>query len=143
MTQAGSLWIPKDADDTQLCSCIIAHTDSRGHRAARATNDALSEKFYRSTISSEVETFVHSRIHCLSTVEEGRVLRSFGPAIHINAPNDLLQFDNAEIATAASGEKYILMLCDYHSNYCLFSFPDTSAENATRAIIDKSAAFGV
>lgn len=36
------------------------------------------------------------------------------------------------------------MLRDDHSNYCwLFSFPDTLAENAARAIIDWSAAFGV
>lgn len=70
--------------------------------------------------------------------------RPFGPSVHGTSPNALLQFYYIEIAPSATGEKYVLMMRDDHSNYCwLFAFPDTSAENAARAIIDWSAAFNV
>lgn len=70
--------------------------------------------------------------------------RPYGPAPHGTGSNDLLQFDYIEVAPAATGEKYVLMLRDDHSSYCwLFAFADTMAENATRAVIDWCAALGV
>lgn len=70
------------------------------------------------------------------------VTRPRGPAVHGNAPNDLLQFDYMEIASAAANEKYILMLRGDHStNSWLFACSDTVAENTACAIISWSAAF--
>lgn len=77
-------------------------------------------------------------------LEGGKVPRPFGPAVHRTSANDLLQFDYIGIAKAHSGEKYVLILRDDHSNYCwLYACPETSAEHAARAIKDWSAAFGV
>lgn len=141
---AGSIWIPDDSDDLQLRLCIIAHTGPSGHRGAKSTESTLRKNFFWSTMTSDVRTFVRSCIHCLSTIGGEKVPRPFGPAIHGTKANDLLQFDYVEIANTPSGMKYILMLRDDHSDYkWLLPFPDTSAENAARAIIDWSAAFGV
>lgn len=68
--------------------------------------------------------------------------RPFGPAVHGTTRNHLLQLDYILITAAATGEKYVLMLRDDHSNYrWFFAFADTSAENPAHAIIDCSAAF--
>jgi transposase InsO family protein len=92
---------------------------------------------------ADIKTFVRACIHCLSTVGVGKIPSPFGPAVHGTAANDLLQFDYIELAPSNLGDKYVLMLRDDHSDYnWSFSFPDTSAENAARAIIDWAAAFG-
>lgn len=140
---SNAVWIPDACTDLQLRLCIIAHTGPSGHRGTTSTIATLQENFFWSTLSSDVRTFVRSCIHCLSTTGGERVPRPFGPAVHGTSPNDLLQFDYIEVAPSASAEKYVLMLRDDHSDYkWFFAFPDTSAENAARAIIDWAAAFG-
>lgn len=95
-----------------------------------------------STLPADVDAFLHTCIHGLSTIGGGKVTRPYGPAVHGTAANDLLQFDYLEIAEASTGEKYVLMLRDDHSNYCwFFSFAGTAAENSAHAIIDWCAAF--
>lgn len=42
------------------------------------------------------------------------MVRPYGPAVHGTVPNDLLQFDYIEVALAATGEKYVLMLREDH-----------------------------
>lgn len=95
-------------------------------------------------MTTDVRNFIRSCIRCLSTVGGGNTPRPFGPAVHGTKANDLLQFDYIEIGPSDTGEKYVLMLRDDHSDYkWLFAFLDTSAANASRAIIDWAAAFGV
>lgn len=49
-----------------------------------------------------------------------------------------------ELGTSSTGDRYVLVLRDDHSNYYwLFPFPDTNAEYAARALVDWCAAFGV
>lgn len=141
---SGAVWIPDSAADLQLRLCIIAHTGPSGHRGSKTTESTLRKKFFWATMTTDVRIFVRSCIHCLSTTGGEKVPRPFGSSVHGTSANDLLQFDYIEIAPSSTGEKYVLMLRDDHSEYCwFFAFPDTSAENATRAIIDWSAAFGV
>lgn len=72
------------------------------------------------------------------------VPRPFVPSVHGTSANDLFIFDYIEIAPSNSGDKYVLMWPDDHSDYkWFFCFSDTSAENSARAIIDWCAAFGV
>lgn len=124
--------------------CIIAHTGPSGHRGAASTESTLRQSFFWSTLTSDVRTFVRSCIHCLSTIGGERVPRPFGSSVHGTSPNELLQFDYIEIAPSGTGDKYVLMLRDDHSDYkWFFAFADTSAENAAQVIIDWSAAFGV
>ena len=139
-----SIWIPDESDELQLRLCIIAHTGPSGHRGCSSTLSTLSSAYHWSTIKADVKTFVQACIHCLSTVGGEKIPRPYGPAVHGTSPNDLLQFDYIEIAPGEEGDKYILMLRDDHSDYkWFFAFGDTSAENASRAIIDCCAAFGV
>lgn len=141
---AHSVWIPDACDNLHLRLCIIAHTGPSGHRGVKATESTLRQNFFWSTISPDIRTFVRSCIHCLSTTGGERVPRPFGPSVHGTAPNDLVQFDYIEIAPSRTGEKYVLMLRDDHSDYkWFFAFTDTAADNAAQAIIDWCAAFGV
>jgi hypothetical protein len=86
---------------------------------------------------ADIRSFVRVCIHCLTIVGGGKAPRPFGPTVHGTAANDLLQFDYIVLAPSNLGDKHVLMLRDDHSDYnWFFSFPDTSAENAARAIID-------
>lgn len=140
----GTIWIPEEDSDLQPRLCIIAHTGPNEHRAAKATTDVLRQHYFWTASSSDVKSFVGFCIHCLYTVKGEIVPRPFGPAVHGTSPNDLLQFDCIKIAEANSGEKYVLMLREDHSNYCWsYACSETSAEYVARAIVDWSAALGV
>lgn len=128
----------------QLRLCIIAHADSSGHRGSGSTEQALRSIFNWSTLTEDVRDFIRACIHCLSTSGGEKVPRPFGPAVHGTGPNDLLQFDYIDLGPSISGDNYVLMMRDDHSDYKLFyCFPDTSAENAATAIIEWCSMFGV
>lgn len=63
----GSFWIPHSDDTLQLRLCILAHTDAAANRSAMATIVSLSRELVWSTLSEDVDFFVSSCIHCLST----------------------------------------------------------------------------
>lgn len=44
--------------------------------------------------------------------------RLFGTAARGTVPNDLLRLDYIETKAAATGDKYVLLLRNDHSNYC-------------------------
>lgn len=142
--QNGALWTPDSAPDLQLRLCIIAHTAPAGHRGQSTTETVLRKHHFWETMLTDVRSFVRPCIHCLSTIGSGKVPRPFGPAVHGTAPNELLQFDYIELDESRTGEKYVLMLRDDHSDYkWSFAFIDTAAENAATAILDWCAPFGV
>lgn len=92
----------------------------------------------------DIQTFVRACIHCLSRTGGEKVPRSFGPSVHCISRNDLIQVDYIEITPSRTGEKYVLMLRDDHSDYKrFFAFANTAAGNAAQAFIDWWAAFGV
>lgn len=137
------IWIPEQADDLQLRLCVIAHTSAGGHRGKLATKTAISEKFSWSTLSEDVDLFVASCIHCLSTTGGEKIPRPFGPAVFGTSPNELLQFDFLELGKSTTGDKYVLMLRDDHSGYTwIYPSITTDAEHAATAVIDWCAAFG-
>ena len=140
----GAVWIPPASEALQLRLAIIAHTGPAGHRGRRSTARTLKQHFFWHTQKKDIENFVQSCIHCISTTGGEKVPRPLGPAVHGTAPNDLLQFDYIEIGPSRNADKYILMLRDDHSDYkWLFAFPNTAAENAAQAIVDWCAAFAV
>ena len=140
----GAIWIPDSDPDLQLRLCVIAHTGPSGHRGQSATETALRKRFFWSTMTTDVRSFVRACIHCLSTVGGRKVPRPFVPAVHGTKPNDLLLFDYIDLGPSTVGDRYVLMLKDDHSGYCWF-YPhgDTSPVNAADAITDWCAAFGV
>lgn len=139
----GAVWIPDKCDDLQLRLCIIAHRGPSGSRSSTSTKSTLQNFFFWSTMTANIRIFVHSCTHCLSTIGGLKVPRPFGPSVYGTNPNDILQFDYIEIAPNSTGEMYVLMFQDDHSDYKWgFAFPDTSAQNDATAI-DRSAAFGV
>lgn len=78
-----------------------------------------------------------SCIHCLSTIEGGRVPRPCGLSVHDTVPSDLLQFDYIEIAPSRTMEKYIMMLRDDHLAYTwFFAFVNAADDNAAQANVD-------
>jgi len=139
-----AVWIPDESSDLHLRLCIIAHTGPSGHRGQDTTEKILRASFFWSTMTVDIRSFVRACIHCLSTTGGGKVPRPFGPATHGTKPNDLVQFDYLEIGPSKTGEKYLLLLRDDHSDYkWFFVFHDTLAENAAHALIDWAAAFNV
>ena len=124
--------------------CIIAHTGPAGHRGAASTEQSLSKSFKWSTLQADVRAFVRACIHCLSTSGGEKVPHPFGLSVHGTKANDNLQFDYIDLGASQSGDKYVLMLRDDHSDYkCFLAFPNTLAENAATAVIEWCAVFGV
>eukprot|EP00171_Calliarthron_tuberculosum_P006432 IDg6432t1 len=64
-----------------------------GHRGWRTTNAAISGHFYWDHMSNDIEQFVKSCIHCLSTAPGKVVPRPLAHALHAAKPNELLHFD--------------------------------------------------
>lgn len=57
--------------------------------------------------------------------------------MHGAKPNDLLQFDYVELGPSWDADRYVLRISTDQLSYAwFFAFLDTSAEKATRAIID-------
>lgn len=141
---AGAVWIPEQAEELQLRICIAAHTGTGGHRGQEATEIAIRRCYFWPTLTVDVRLFVKACIHCISTTGGEKVPRPFGPALHGNAANDLLQFDYIEMGPGRNGEKYILILRDDFSGYAwFFPFDAANAENSANAILEWSAAFTV
>lgn len=133
----GAFWVPDSADNLQLRLCIISHTSAAGHRGCDSTERALSSNFFWTTLTSDVQSFDSSCLHCISTTGGNRIPRPFGPSVHVCKPNDLIQFDYLELGAVSTGDKYVLMLPDDHSSHSrLFPFSFTSTTNAAHALID-------
>lgn len=117
--------------------CIIAHTCTAGHRSTTVINNAISREFYWTTLFEDVDIFFSSCIHCLSTKEEGKVPRPYGPALVGTKPNELVHFDYIELGQSSTDEKYVLMVHDDHSCYSWF-YPtsSTDSETAANALLD-------
>ena len=131
------IWVPDNATDLQLRLCVIAHTSAAGHRGIYATEAALRNFCFWTTLSEDIRAFVKNCIHCLSTLKGTKEPRPFGPAVHGTAPHDLLQFDFIEMGPGTNGLKYILMLRDDFSSYCLlFPCERANAENAADALME-------
>lgn len=139
----GAIWIPGDDTSLQLRLCVIAHTDPAGHCGRLATERALRQKFFWTTLPDEIALLVQSCIHCVSTTGGEKVPRPFGPALHGTIPNDLFQFDYIELGDSETGDKYILMVREDHSGYSwLYPATTTNAKTAEIALLDWSPAFG-
>lgn len=85
--------------------CAIAHTTTAGHRGLQATIDALGKVFHWPTLAADVQFFLSSFIHCLSTTEGGKIPLPFGPALDGTKPNDLVQFYYLELVLSGSDDK--------------------------------------
>lgn len=139
-----AVWIPGAAHDLQLRLCIIVHMEPGGHRGSKATDHSLCNHFFWNTVKEDAPALVRSSIHCLSTLVGRKVPRPFSPAFHGTAMNDLLQFGYIEISPSTSGEKYILIMREDHSDYMWFyACHYLTSETAPQAIIDWCAAFSV
>lgn len=69
--------------------------------------------------------------------------RPFGPAVHGADPNDLVQFDYFDMGLATTGERYILMVRDNHSEYAwLYPSCDMTEETAAHSLLDWCTWFG-
>lgn len=89
ITDNDTLWIPDVAEDPHLFLRVIAHTRPSGHRSADTTERVRAKYFTWSTLSADINIFLHSCLHCPSTVGGGKVPRPHGPAVHGTAPKDL------------------------------------------------------
>lgn len=97
--------IPGSSTDLQFRLCVIAHFGTNGHRGEISTADTIIKHFSWFIISADLQTFVKSSMHCLSTTGGEKVPRPFGPAVHENSSSDLLQFSYIEIAATATSDK--------------------------------------
>ncbi len=141
------LWIPdKNSHDSTIKKRILiaAHTGHAGHRSWKVTLTALRAHFYWTNMSSDVELFVRSCLHCLCT-ESGKIVpRPMGHALHATEPNKLIHFDFCYMSPGEEGYTYVLILKDDHSGYVwLTPAKDTTAATVAKVLIRWFASFGV
>ncbi len=138
------MWIPEADKTLKLRVLIAGHTGITGHRGWRTTKATVQAHFWWKGLARDVESFVKSCIHCLST-ESGKVVpRPLGHAMHAEKPNELLHFDFCYLMPGEDSVTYVLILKDDLSGYVwLIPTADADAESVADALLKWFAAFGV
>lgn len=78
----GSIWIPDNLTDLQLCLCALARTDPSGNLYVNSSESNIRKQYVWPTISSDIKAFIAACINCLLTIEGEKLPRPFGPAVH-------------------------------------------------------------
>lgn len=139
----GRSWIPDD-NALRLRLMIAAHAGWNGHRRKTATLQALADNFYWKEMARDVESFVGSCIHCMSTESAERVPQPLGSALHGSRPNEVIHFDYCYMGSAENGQKYVLIIKDDLSSYTwLYPCEQADAETTADALMDWFSAFEV
>eukprot|EP00171_Calliarthron_tuberculosum_P005938 IDg5938t1 len=108
----------------------------------RTTKASISSHFYWKQMTVDIEQFVKSCIHCLSTVLGKIVPRPLAHALHASSSNELLHFDFCYIIPGNDNIRYVLILKDDHSGYLwLVPTSKTDAETVSEALIKWFASF--
>eukprot|EP00171_Calliarthron_tuberculosum_P021396 IDg21396t1 len=123
---------------------IAGHAGMAGHRGWRTTKASIASRFYWDQMGKDIEAFVKSCIHCLSTQPGKTIPRPLGHALHCEKPNEVLHFDFCYMMPGVKDMRYVLILKDDFSGYVwLLPTMDTDAETAAEALLNWFASFGV
>jgi len=96
---------------------ISDHTGIAGHCGYRATQLTIAKYFYWTSILKDVETFVRSCLHWLSTASVDTVPRPLGHALNAESPNQMVHFDYCYVMRGEDDFKYVLIVKDDFSGY--------------------------
>lgn len=91
---------PDDSTDIQFQLWIIAHTGPSGYHGSKLTALIAYKHYSWSAITTDMQTFVTSCIHCLSKTGRERLSRSYACDFHETETNDLQQFNYIKIASS-------------------------------------------
>lgn len=83
---------------------------------------SFTDKFTWMTFFPGLKSFIHSCIHCLSTVSGGKVPCPSGLTVQGTKPKDFLQFDYKRLLMLRLVESNLLMLRHNHYNYSWLFF---------------------
>jgi hypothetical protein len=137
------VWIPDEDKLMQLRLLIAAHAGPGGHRGICSTTVAMKNFVCWRSIDKDVNSFMSSCLHCLSTTTASTIPRPMAQTLHAPKPNLLLHFDYLFIGNGLGGN-YILVLKDDFSSYVrLFLAWAADAETTARALTDWFSTFGV
>lgn len=140
----GADWIPPKDQALQLRILIAAHTGIGGHRGWRTRKATVEAHFTWDTLAKDVESFVKSCIHCLSTESGAVVPRPLGHALHASQRNEIIHFDFCYMLPCDVGPLYVLILKDDFSGFVrLVPAVEADANTATDALLDWFSTFGV
>lgn len=81
----------------------------------------LAEIFWWESLKEDVESFLSSRIHSLSTEGGERTSQALGSTLHGNVPNEIIYFDYCYVGKGKHGHHYILILKDDLTSYSWLS----------------------
>lgn len=88
------LWIPEKAGELNVRLTTWAHMREVGHRAVAATLIRLqSHHCWWKSVVAGVAEFVQQCLHGADSWAGERVPRPFGDAVHVSAPDDIVDFD--------------------------------------------------
>ena len=126
------MFVPDDENKLKIRLLIAAHAGMSGHRAKDITLSNLSSSFWWKTRDQDVQSFVDSCLHCISTSSGEKVPRPLGHALHATTINEVLHFDYCWMGPSDVNEKYILVIKDDLSSY-IWLMPTISAHAVTTA----------
>ena len=75
--QTGQVWIPTDAQELKKSLFAVAHQGQAGHRGAKATEAALKEKFFWTTMKDDCAKWRGACLQCIKLSDGAKVLRPF------------------------------------------------------------------
>ena len=141
---SGVNWIQSNDELLKLRIILAAHAGAGGHRGRQPTIATIKPHFHWKNLDNDVESFVKSCLHCLSSESGTVVPRPLGHALHANAPNKLLHFDFCSISKGEGGSRYVLIMKDDFSSYVkLIASTEATAEVVADSLISWFSSFGV
>lgn len=137
------IWIPCNATELKLKILILSHCGALGHRGKDATESVIREIFIWKGLTSDVSSFVHGCLHCISTRTVEVVPRPYGQTLHAEKPNEVLHIDYLFMGASSAKMRYVLVMRDDFSSY-VWLYPTSSAtsEAVTDAVAMRTAVFG-
>jgi RNase H-like domain found in reverse transcriptase/Reverse transcriptase (RNA-dependent DNA polymerase) len=138
------VWIP--ANDVKMTTrlMVIAHCGPQGHRSAKSIVSLLSKEFKIQDLHKKASDFCRSCLLCLHVKGGQTIPRPWAECEPLPDRNEELHFDYLFIGDSDTGERYILVLKDGASPYCMLrAAVSADAKTTALTILEWAGMFGM
>lgn len=130
----GEILIPQSEHKLKIRILVAAHAGPAGHRASEATKNNLTGRFWWDDMEHDINSFINSCLHCITSSSGQKVPRPLGHTIHATEPNQVIHFDFCYMGKSTSAHEYVLIIKDDLTSFVWLK-PTVSADAVTTADI--------
>lgn len=96
---------------------MVGNYGRHGHREYAATLSSIGEFWFWDSMERYIRDFSNSCMHSPLKIGGYRVRGSYGNCLHVDKPNDIIQFDFLFLGKSTTDLKYGLLVKDEASYY--------------------------